>query len=38
MAGTGKINNFAYWGNDDVTFNLGLEKFGVDFSELDCPV
>ena len=38
MDGTGKLNKFAYWGDDNVTFNLGLEKFGVDLSNIDCPV
>ena len=36
--GTGKLNKFSYWGDDDVTFDLVLEKLGVDLSELDCPV
>ena len=38
MDGTVKLNKFAYWGDDDVTFNLVLEKFGVDLSDIDCPV
>ena len=38
MAGTGIINMFAYWGNYDVTFDLGLDKLGVNLSKLDCPV
>ena len=38
MAVTGTPNKFSYWGNDDVTFELGLDKFGVDFSNLDCRV
>ena len=38
MAGTGKLNNFTYWGNDGVYFKLVLEKFGVNLSDIDCPV
>jgi hypothetical protein len=38
MAGTGNHNKFGYWGDDDVTFDLGLEKFGVDLSELRIQV
>ena len=38
MAGTGIINMFAYWGNYDVTFDLGLDKLGVNLSKLYCPV
>ena len=38
MAGTGKLNKFAYWANDDVNFYPGMEKFGVHLSKLDCPV
>ena len=37
-AGTSKLIKFSYWVDDDVTFYLGLEKFGVDFRYLDCPV
>ena len=38
MAGTRKLNSFAYWGGDDVTFDLGLDKFGVDLRKLGIPV
>ena len=38
MAGTVKLNKFAYWGNDDVYFELVLDKFGVDLNELNFPV
>ena len=35
---TGKINKCSYWGVYDVTFDLVLQKFGADLSDLDCPV
>ena len=38
MSSTGKLDKFLYWGNDDVTFDLGLEEFGVDLSEIYFPV
>ena len=38
IADTGKPNKFAYWGNDDVTSDLGLEKFDVDLRNIDFPL
>ena len=38
MDGTVKLNKFAYWGDDDVPFEIGLEKFGVNLSDFDYRV
>ena len=38
MAGTVNLNKFAYRGDYSLTFDLVLEKFGVDLSKLDYTV
>ena len=38
MYGIRKLNNFAYWCDDDVNFDLGSKKIGIDLSKLDCQV